>query len=138
MAHNSKYSQERVDIIIDCLELGMNYRETCQAAGISYETFRTWYQDPAKHEFKEYVDLAKSDGLKAAFETIRAAQKKGDWRAAAKLIDLRRKEASEPAEEVPTSVEDEESALALDARIESMTTREKADAYRLLKESRTH
>lgn len=73
----------------ECLELGMNYKDTCAVAGISFETFNTWRKK--KPEFSELVTSAEAKCAETALKSVRVGQIK-DWRAGAWWLERRRPE----------------------------------------------
>jgi hypothetical protein len=57
-----KYDKDHTDIIIKELEEGNGRVRACKAAGINYQTFINWMEDPEKLEFLEAVKKAELSG----------------------------------------------------------------------------
>lgn len=86
----SRKNPKTVQRILDALRIGATYKDAANAAGISYETFRSWQQgDPA---FSAAIDQAEAEMAHNALVAIQAARESGDWHAAKWLLERRRRE----------------------------------------------
>jgi hypothetical protein len=79
----SKLTEELVQVICENIELGLSYNLTCQAAGITFETFNEWMKAGAagkgKHFFDFYNNVRASEAAcaKNCLTRIRAAAERG-------------------------------------------------------------
>ena len=95
MARPSKLNDEITQIICENIELGLSYNLTCQAAGISFDTFDNWMKSGAKGEQKKcadfYIKVRASEAVCArnSLTTIRESALSGSWSAAAWLLERR-------------------------------------------------
>jgi len=107
----SKMNQEVCEIICGNIELGMPYKQACEAAGITYNTFLSWKAkgeralaelSPSKRSiteencvnFLDMVSKAVAEGMKHNLELIRKSaegsdEHKPDWKAAAFVLKNR-------------------------------------------------
>lgn len=90
-----KLTEELTQIICENIELGLSYNLTCQAAGISFETFNEWMKkgeteaDDKFVYFYNSVRAAEAKCARLSLERIRDAAKGGTWSAAAWLLERR-------------------------------------------------
>ena len=95
MARPSKLNDEITQTICENIELGLSYNLTCQAAGISFDTFDNWMKSGAKGEQKKCTDfynqVRASEAVCArnSLTTIREDAINGSWSAAAWLLERR-------------------------------------------------
>lgn len=71
--------------LLSAISLGMNYKESCAYASVSYDAFNEWMHrdEPLYAEFRQSVARAKASTKVSFLATFaNAAQKKTDWRAA--------------------------------------------------------
>jgi len=81
----SKYTPERVEIILGALRLGMGRMDACRYAGITFETFSQWCK---RHpEFAEAVEKAEAALIARCLSRIEEAAQGGTWQAAAWLLE---------------------------------------------------
>lgn len=57
-----KYDKEHIEIIINELSEGNGRVNACKRAGINYQTFLNWLEDPDKIEFLDAVKKAEMTG----------------------------------------------------------------------------
>jgi len=84
---NDRYTQERIDIICQAIELGATQRLAAQAAGISESTFKDWKKN--KPEFEEAVLAAEGKAAIRWLARIEQAAADGVWQAAAWKLERR-------------------------------------------------
>lgn len=78
------YTPELLAQIISYIESGLNYRQSCAAAGISESTLRKWRKRPA---IAEKIESAREALRAKVLAEIKAAGAT-DWRAAAEFLRL--------------------------------------------------
>jgi hypothetical protein len=89
-----KLTDELTDIICENIELGLSYNLTCQAAGISFDTFNNWMKAGEAEESKKFSDFydrvraSEAACAKESLERIRDAANT-NWNAAAWLLERR-------------------------------------------------
>lgn len=90
----SKLTKELTDIICENIELGLSYNLTCQAAGISFQSFNEWMKageagkDTKYSEFYNRVRIAEANCAAENLKRIREAAKQ-TWQASAWLLERR-------------------------------------------------
>lgn len=98
----SKLTPERSEAITSALRLGLSYTLACQAAGITYNTFRNWLDqgeqllntsdDPDPSDYIDFylaVKLAEAECARSRLAIINAAADNGTWTAAAWVLERR-------------------------------------------------
>ena len=83
----TKFTSERAEIILDALRRGASLAAAAAEAGVNADTLLNWRR--ARRAFAQQVDQAMAVGALRALDTIWAAAKAGDWRAAAWLLERR-------------------------------------------------
>jgi len=79
---STKRTEERVEAIIECLELGMSLKGATEYAGIAFQTFNEWRKKDS--EFNDQIEKARNRMERSMLERIReAAQDPNKWQAAA-------------------------------------------------------
>lgn len=73
--------------ITQALDLGATRALAAAASGISYETLRAWCADDPR--VARACEQAEAAGAQRALEVVKAAAAKGDWAAAAWLLERR-------------------------------------------------
>ena len=89
-----KLTEELTNTICENIELGLSYNLTCQAAGITFETFNDWMKKGASGdkkftEFYERVQASEAECARQCLERIRDAAESGTWAADAWLLERR-------------------------------------------------
>jgi hypothetical protein len=87
MARPSKYTPERVTLVLDALTAGCTRKTAAAYASVDETTLCRWLKRYA--DFASRVSLAEASCEVAAVATIRAAAKK-DWHAASWWLERRR------------------------------------------------
>ena len=86
-----KYKPEVVETILDALRKGNGRTVACQGAGINYQTFLNWLEDPEKIEFLESVKKAEAEGHSFDEDLYKGVVKKaaenGTWQAGAWMLE---------------------------------------------------
>jgi hypothetical protein len=89
MARKTKYTPERVEVILGAISEGMTYRLAAAAAGISDDTLTIW---KARHsDFSERLMAVEAEAALKAMKRINRAAN-DDWRAAAWILEHRHPE----------------------------------------------
>lgn len=57
VGRRSKLTEELTKTICENIELGMSYNLSCQAAGITFKTFRNWMRAGEAEEDKKHIDF---------------------------------------------------------------------------------
>ena len=83
-AKRTKYSSDRVLVIIDYLNKGVSIKGACMAANIAQKTYYRWMNEIP--EFKEMVEAAQGDIEATLISDIMASD---DWRAKAWILERR-------------------------------------------------
>jgi hypothetical protein len=88
MVRPSKLTEELTKSICENIELGLSYTLTCQAAGISFETFSSWMRGgnwggKKYADFHNRVRAAEAICAKNYLERIKEAANHGTWAASA-------------------------------------------------------
>lgn len=79
----SKLTEELTQVICENIELGLSYNLTCQAAGITFETFNEWMKAGAVGKEKKFIDFynavraSEATCAKNCLTRIRAAAERG-------------------------------------------------------------
>jgi hypothetical protein len=79
----SKLTEELTQVICENIELGLSYNLTCQAAGITFETFNEWMKAGAAGKEKKFCDfydkvrVSEATCAKNCLTRIRAAAERG-------------------------------------------------------------
>jgi transposase len=91
MARPSKLSPEVEKAVCDNIRLGLTYRASAEAAGIGYDAFNRWMNDPRPRfrKFNESVEKANGEARKILMTRIQQSAKDGEWRAAAWTLERR-------------------------------------------------
>lgn len=84
----SKYSPDRIARILDLLRAGNTRNTSCQASGISPDTFARWLA--AHADFAADVKEAESVAESRHVANIVTAAEKGSWQASAWWLERRR------------------------------------------------
>ena len=117
-ARDKRHDPLIVKTFVDAVRTGHFFRDACQAAGISEDTFYRWMaeaREPGKkrrhvREFAEAVRKAEYEAINRNLLCIQTAAK-DDWKAAAHYLALRRpkefnvKKEDKPVVEVESSVQ---------------------------------
>jgi hypothetical protein len=76
--------------ICDNIRLGLTYKASAEAAGVSYAVFNEWMKDIRPHyvKFQEAVSRANAEARKILTMRIQSAAT-DDWRAAAWMLERR-------------------------------------------------
>lgn len=91
----SKLTPDTVEKFKRCLELGMNYQQSCTYSGISYQTFLNWMAKGETAKSGEYFEFfgtvkrAEVAGLMHDLDVIEKASNKGNWTASAWRLERR-------------------------------------------------
>ncbi len=96
MPRPSKFTPEAARTILTGIRVGLSYDLACQAAGVSFETFRQWRlgkfprgTDPeAKTAFLEGIERARGESALRLAGIISAAAP-NDWKAASWMLERR-------------------------------------------------
>jgi hypothetical protein len=96
MPRPSKFTPETSRTIITGIRVGLSYDLACEAAGVSFETFRQWRlgkfprgTDPeAKTAFLEGIERARGESALRLASIISAAAP-NDWKAASWMLERR-------------------------------------------------
>lgn len=87
MARPSKYTPETVQTICHALKLGATRTAAADYAGVSYDSFKRWFD--TKAEFCEAVKKAEAElQLRCLARVVKAAED-GSWQAAMTLLERR-------------------------------------------------
>ena len=79
-----KYTEDNVNVFVDCIRTGVMIKQSCQVIGISQETYFTWMKDHP--EFADRIKVAQGERVKEALLIIRKAALKY-WTAAAWFLE---------------------------------------------------
>ena len=77
------------------ISLGLTYALAANSAGISYQTFNSWYQKGRTEKagkyfkFSQYINKCNADAAKALLERINLAAKAGDTRICRFILERR-------------------------------------------------
>lgn len=107
----TKLSNEIIDALCECIELGMTYRHSCDCATINYDTFCSWRNKaktiretipPSKQtaeekrlvSFSDSIKKAEAGGIQKNLKCIRKAadgdaENRPQWQAGAWLLERR-------------------------------------------------
>jgi transposase len=91
----SKLTEKTKKRLLAALQNGANQDEAARYAGIGESTFYRWMEKGATkkrgqyREFWEAVKRTESEAAMISLDTIRNAEKRGDWRAAAWKLERR-------------------------------------------------
>lgn len=113
-----KYNKEHINIIINQLNDGNGRVAACKAAGISYQCFIDWMEDPAKIEFVESVKKAEAIGENRIEDlAVRAILSKFavQWQAAAWWLERRLPDKYRNRSEVMAKISQEQTEAILKA-----------------------
>lgn len=86
---------EETERLLQAIRLGATYKNACNYAGISFDTFRRWIAKGEKessgkwHDFFCAVRKAEGEALVGWLARIEKAAQDGDWKAAAWKIERR-------------------------------------------------
>lgn len=83
----TKYTPERVELILTYLRQGNTRKTAGRASGISHETFSQWLREHP--DFSEQVTQAEQEAVAKAVEMVLSAAFKGQWGAAAWWLERR-------------------------------------------------
>ena len=86
----SKRTEENAKTILDAIEVGDTRRRACALVGMSEDTLKRWEKTDADFAVRLMVAEARRD--RSLVVDIRTAARKGDWRAAAWLLERVAKE----------------------------------------------
>src|SRR5665647_1385589 len=94
MSRPTKLNSELTALICENIELGLSYNLSCQAAGVTFETFNDWMKrgaagDERFIDFGTRVHASEAACAKKCLTRIREAADSGTWSAAAWLIERR-------------------------------------------------
>ncbi len=82
-----KYTEETIGRILHALERGATQKASAAYGGVTEETFYIWRKD--KPDFAARVQEASHRGQVELLEAIWTAKDKGDWKAAAWILEHR-------------------------------------------------
>jgi transposase-like protein len=82
----TKYTPELLHKLFGALEDGLNIKQTCRAVGIHENTLRLWRSKYA--ELEAEILAARERGRQQMLQIIKREAEKGDWRAAARHLEL--------------------------------------------------
>lgn len=91
-------TEETKGILLQGIQAGLTYELACNAAGISYQTFRNWMKAGAAAktghflEFFEEVKKVEGQGAMRLISLIQRAGNEGHWQAAAWILERRYRE----------------------------------------------
>lgn len=92
-------SEATAKVLFEAIERGLPYKQAAGLAGISYDTFNRWrikgrtYEAPQEFcDFCDRLELAQAKAVDSLVETVRKAASKGDWKAAAWMLERRHPE----------------------------------------------
>jgi transposase len=91
----SKLTEELTQVICENIELGLSYNLTCQAAGITFETFNDWMKSGAAGKEKKFCDFhnavraSEATCAKNCLTRIRAAAERGSLASDLWLLERR-------------------------------------------------
>ena len=89
----SSLTPDVVNRILSAIRCGATNKTSCEAAGVSESTLYRWLDrakdgnDPDCSEFSRRLHRARQEGVTARLALIQKAATKGDWRAAAWLLE---------------------------------------------------
>jgi transposase len=87
----SKLTPELQKTITEAIVIGATYQAAAEYAGISYDAFNEWMKRTGKQyvEFRQSVMKANAQARVNLVAKIQMSAKKGDWRAAAWILERR-------------------------------------------------
>jgi len=90
MSRPTKLTDITEKAICDNIRLGLTYKASAEAAGVSYAVFNEWMKDIRPHyvKFQEAVSRANAEARKILTMRIQSAAT-DDWRAAAWMLERR-------------------------------------------------
>lgn len=100
-----KYGPEIVKALAEAITLGLSQKRACEAAGISYDTFRRWTH--SKPGFRDAMRKAETDFIGRNLAMIAAASLR-TWQAAAWLLERRFPKEWGKVETIKASIRDGE------------------------------
>ena len=83
----TKKTPDREPLILKAIAKGVPYKAACQCADLSLFTFNEWRKNDSA--FAEKVRRADLEAISRNVDLIQHAAEKGDWRAAAWLLERR-------------------------------------------------
>lgn len=83
----AKYEPSLVKSIIKDIAEGATFKDACDLAGITFETFNTWRKDPSKPEFSEGIKKALIKFKQTHLKNVSKAGAKGVWQASAWVLE---------------------------------------------------
>lgn len=95
MSRPSKLNPQTKAILIQAIEGGMNYEDSCRLARISYKTFRNWMnkgkvaKSGTFYQFFHDIEYAKAKGLAFHLGVVNNAARNGDWHASRFILQAR-------------------------------------------------
>ena len=95
MARPTKLTPEIQLKIGDGISLGLTYALAANSAGISYQTFNSWYQKGRTEkagkyfDFNRYIQKCNADAARALLERLNVAAKAGDTRICMFILERR-------------------------------------------------
>lgn len=89
MARPTKRTNETEQRLLNALEMGLTRHSACAFASVSTDTLARWARLP---DFAEKMTAAESRFEARNLAIIHAAAEKGDWKAAAWLLERRRRD----------------------------------------------
>ena len=87
MARPTKYTPERVEKILQAIELGATYELASSYGGVDYMTFNRWRERYS--EFRDAIRAAEGKGATKWLAKIEQAASDGAWQAAAWKLERR-------------------------------------------------
>jgi transposase len=139
----SKLTEEMTQVICDNIELGLSYNLTCQAAGITFETFNEWMKSGFAGKEKKFcvffdsVRAAESACAKGCLERIRASAEEGSVSCDMWLLERRYPADYGRKENISMKSQTEALNLNVDITADEIEKRRSALLSRLLKDVET-
>jgi len=82
----TKYNEQVLTTLCEALSRGSRVNAACAAAGIGVQTLSDWKKEHPELQLR--IDAAQEEMRQKALQTIKNAVDQGDWRAAAKALEL--------------------------------------------------
>lgn len=125
MSRPTKLTPDTQKRICECVELGLSYEHSCNAAGVSYTAMRNWINRAEAElervnansratvrkneepylEFLDSIRTAEAAGVEANLKRIIKAADEGAWRASAWILERRHPEYFAKKEKLDMKVE---------------------------------